>query len=162
MIQFKNPKIVSLIGVVTIGEPVLICLEFMELGSLRTFVSFLLSVCKGLRGLLIGVICTLLDSCVQVSAQRVCVREALRCRLGSDGLRRVCWHALPRRIRLCPPRSCCPQRPHQQRLCVQSVRLRVRIPCSAVVSILSVSSLCSPLTIKPDPRLVFPAHPAPD
>eukprot|EP00042_Codosiga_hollandica_P058962 m.896514 g.896514 ORF g.896514 m.896514 type:complete len:2070 (+) comp60012_c0_seq1:33-6242(+) len=37
MIQFRNPKIVELVGVVTIGEPVLICLEFMELGSLRTY-----------------------------------------------------------------------------------------------------------------------------
>jgi serine/threonine protein kinase len=37
MVQFNNPKIVSLIGVVTKGEPVLICLEFMELGSLRNY-----------------------------------------------------------------------------------------------------------------------------
>ena len=37
MMQFNNPKIVSLVGVVTKGEPVLICLEFMELGSLRGY-----------------------------------------------------------------------------------------------------------------------------
>lgn len=37
MVQFKNPKIVSLVGVVTKGDPVLICLEFMELGSLRSY-----------------------------------------------------------------------------------------------------------------------------
>jgi serine/threonine protein kinase len=37
MVQFNNPKIVSLVGVVTKGEPVLICLEFMELGSLRNY-----------------------------------------------------------------------------------------------------------------------------
>jgi len=37
MVQFNNAKIVSLVGVVTKGEPVLICLEFMELGSLRTY-----------------------------------------------------------------------------------------------------------------------------
>ena len=37
MIQFRHPKIVELVGVVTKNEPVLICLEFMELGSLRTY-----------------------------------------------------------------------------------------------------------------------------
>ena len=37
MIQFKHPKIVALVGIVTKGEPVLICLEFMELGSLRNY-----------------------------------------------------------------------------------------------------------------------------
>ena len=37
MAQFKHPKIVSLVGLVTQGEPVLICLEFMELGSLRAY-----------------------------------------------------------------------------------------------------------------------------
>lgn len=37
MIQFKHPKIVALVGVVTKTEPALICLEFMELGSLRTY-----------------------------------------------------------------------------------------------------------------------------
>ena len=37
MIQFKHAKIVDLVGVVTKTEPVLICLEFMELGSLRSY-----------------------------------------------------------------------------------------------------------------------------
>jgi serine/threonine protein kinase len=34
MAQFRHPKIVNLIGVVTKSEPVMICLEFVELGSL--------------------------------------------------------------------------------------------------------------------------------
>ena len=37
MLQFNHPKIVALVGVVTKSEPVLICLEFMELGSLRSY-----------------------------------------------------------------------------------------------------------------------------
>ena len=37
MIQFRHPKIVALVGVVTKSEPALICLEFCELGSLRTY-----------------------------------------------------------------------------------------------------------------------------
>jgi serine/threonine protein kinase len=37
MIQFKHPKIVALVGVVTKTEPALICLEFCELGSLRSY-----------------------------------------------------------------------------------------------------------------------------
>jgi hypothetical protein len=37
MIQFKHPKVVDLVGVVTKSEPSLICLEFMELGSLRSY-----------------------------------------------------------------------------------------------------------------------------
>jgi ephrin-B len=37
MLQFKHPKIVALVGVVTKADPVLICLEFMELGSLRSY-----------------------------------------------------------------------------------------------------------------------------
>ena len=37
MVQFNHPKITALVGVVTRDEPVLICLEFMELGSLRNY-----------------------------------------------------------------------------------------------------------------------------
>jgi serine/threonine protein kinase len=37
MAQFNSSRVVSLIGVVTKGEPILICLEFMELGSLHSY-----------------------------------------------------------------------------------------------------------------------------
>ena len=37
MLQFNHPKVAVLAGVVTKSEPVLICLEFMELGSLRSY-----------------------------------------------------------------------------------------------------------------------------
>ena len=37
MLQFNHPKVVSLVGVVTKSDPTLICLEFMELGSLRGY-----------------------------------------------------------------------------------------------------------------------------
>ncbi len=35
MAQFNYHKIVKMIGVVTLTEPALICLEFMEMGSLK-------------------------------------------------------------------------------------------------------------------------------
>jgi serine/threonine protein kinase len=37
MAQFKHPKIVSLLGVVTATEPFMICMEFMQFGSLEHY-----------------------------------------------------------------------------------------------------------------------------
>jgi serine/threonine protein kinase len=41
--QFHHPNIVKLHGVVTVGEPIMIVLELMELGDLRKFLSSLIS-----------------------------------------------------------------------------------------------------------------------
>jgi hypothetical protein len=35
--QFKHPNIVALIGVVTVGDPMMIVLEYMEHGSMQTY-----------------------------------------------------------------------------------------------------------------------------
>ena len=37
--QFNHPKIVKLVGVVTVSEPILVCLEFMEFGSLLSYLT---------------------------------------------------------------------------------------------------------------------------
>ena len=37
--QFNHPKIVKLVGVVTVSEPILLCLEFMEFGSLLSYLT---------------------------------------------------------------------------------------------------------------------------
>jgi serine/threonine protein kinase len=37
MAQFSHPNVVQLIGVVTLGEPVLVVLEYMEYGALKSY-----------------------------------------------------------------------------------------------------------------------------
>ncbi len=37
MAQFAHPNVVQLVGVVTLGEPVLVILEYMEYGALKSY-----------------------------------------------------------------------------------------------------------------------------